>query len=160
MIVVDPVPFKREMAEKLGATHTYADVAEATDFVRSISDGQGAESAILCMGQPTNADVAHAFDAVAKGGTVVVTGMAALAEPAAIPVHLLMLAGMQKTIRGSLFGMCSPAVDILRQIDLYRAGKLKLDEMITRRYPLDAVNVAVDDLVQGRNIRGVVMHDG
>ena len=159
VIVVDPVPFKREMAEKLGATHTYADVAEATDFVRSITDGQGAESAILCMGQPTNTDVGQAFAAVAKGGTVVVTGMAAAVEPAAIPVHLLMLAGMQKTIKGSLFGMCNPPVDILRQIDLYRAGKLKLDEMITHRYPLDDVNVAVDDMLAGRNIRGVVMHD-
>ena len=54
--------------------------------------------------------------------------------------------------------MCNPPVDILRQIDLYRAGKLKLDEMITHRYPLDDVNVAVDDLLAGRNIRGVVMH--
>jgi NDMA-dependent alcohol dehydrogenase len=159
VVVVDPVPFKREMAEKLGATHTYADIAEATDFVRSISDGQGAESAILCMGQPTNADVALAFDAVAKGGTVVLTGMASGAEPVGIPIHLLALAGMQKTIKGSLFGMCSPPVDILRQIDLYRAGKLKLDEMITHRYPLDDVNLAVDDLLAGRNIRGVVMHD-
>ncbi len=157
--VVDPVPFKREMAEKLGATHTFADVAEATDFVRSISDGQGAESAILAMGEPTNADVAAAFDAVEKGGTVVLTGMASVHEPVGIPIHLLALAGQQKTITGALFGMCSPPVDILRQIDLYRAGKLKLDEMITRRYALDEINVAVDDLVAGRNIRGVIVHD-
>ncbi|CAB4939526.1 unannotated protein [freshwater metagenome] len=156
VIVVDPVEFKREMATTLGATHTYSTIAEATDFVRSISDGQGAESAILCMGQPTNTDVANAFDAIAKGGTVVVTGMAANSEPAAIPIHLLALGGMQKTIRGALFGMCSPPVDILRQIDLYRAGKLKLDEMITRRYQLDDINSAVDDLAEGRNIRGVV----
>ena len=158
VVAVDPEPFKREMAELLGATHTFADMAEATDFVRSISDGQGADSAILTMGQVTNADVGEAFEAIGKGGTVVVTSMAAMAEPAAIPVHLLMLAGMQKTITSALFGMCSPPVDILRQIDLYRAGKLKLDEMITRRYPLDDVNVAVEDLLEGRNIRGVVVH--
>ena len=52
--VVDPVSFKREMAEKLGATHTFADIAEATDFVRSITDGQGADSAVLAMFEPTN----------------------------------------------------------------------------------------------------------
>ena len=159
VIVVDPVEFKREMAETMGATHTFADMTSATSFVRSISDGQGAESAILCMGHPTNVDVGEAFDAVAKGGTVVVTGMANMTEPAAIPVHLLALAGMQKTLRGALFGMCSPPVDILRQIDLYRAGRLKLDEMITRRYSLDDINVAVDDLLEGRNIRGVIVHD-
>jgi S-(hydroxymethyl)glutathione dehydrogenase/alcohol dehydrogenase len=48
---------------------------------------------------------------------------------------------------------------VLRQIDLYRAGKLRLDEMITRRYALDDVNVAVDDMLEGRNIRGVIVHD-
>jgi S-(hydroxymethyl)glutathione dehydrogenase/alcohol dehydrogenase len=66
---------------------------------------------------------------------------------------------MQKTIKGSLFGMCNPPSDILRQIDLYRAGKLRLDEMITRRYSLDEINTAVDDLLEGRNIRGVIVHD-
>ncbi len=108
------------------------------------------------MGKPTNQDVARAFDAIAKGGTVVLTGMADMAEPVGIPIHLLAIAGMQKSIKGALFGMCSPPVDILRQIDLYRAGKLLLDEMITRRYALDDINVAVDDLLEGRNIRGVV----
>lgn len=158
VVAVDPVPFKREMAEKLGATHSFATIAEATDLVRSLTDGQGADAAVLCMGSPTNTDVAEAFAAIGKGGTVVVTGMAAMTEPVGIPVHLLELGGMQKTIRGSLFGMCNPPSDILRQIDLYRAGKLKLDEMITRRYSLDDINVAVDDLLEGRNIRGVVVH--
>lgn len=156
---VDPISFKREMAETLGATHSFATIAEATQFVRSVTDGQGADAAILAMGSPTNTDVAEAFAAIGKGGTVVVTGMAAITEPMGIPVHLLELGGMQKTIRGSLFGMCNPPSDILRQIDLYRAGKLKLDEMITRRYSLDDINVAVDDLLEGRNIRGVIVHD-
>jgi S-(hydroxymethyl)glutathione dehydrogenase/alcohol dehydrogenase len=157
--VVDPVSFKREMAEKLGATHTFADIAEATDFVRSITDGQGADSAVLAMFEPTNGDLAAAFDAVSKGGIVVLTGMARTDEPIGIPIHLLAIAGMQKTIRGNIFGMCNPAVDVLRQIDLYRAGKLRLDEMITRRYALDDINVAVTDMLEGRNIRGVIVHD-
>jgi S-(hydroxymethyl)glutathione dehydrogenase/alcohol dehydrogenase len=157
--VVDPVEFKREMAKKLGATRTFSDLSDATDFVRSISNGQGADSAVLAMGEPTNQDVAAAFDAVGKGGTVVLTGMASMYEPIGIPIHLRAIAGLQKTIKGALFGMCNPKVDILRQIDLYRAGKLKLDEMITRRYCLDDVNAAVDDMLEGRNIRGVVVHD-
>lgn len=159
VVVVDPLSFKREVADTLGATITFATVAEATDYVRSITDGQGADAAILTMGLPTNADVAAAVTAVGKGGTVVLTGMASMREPIGIPVHLLELAGMQKTIRGSLFGMCNPPSDILRQTDLYRAGKLKLDEMITRRYTLDDINTAVDDLLEGRNIRGVIVHD-
>ncbi len=158
IVAVDPVPFKREMAEQLGATHSFADIAEATDFVRSITDGQGADSAILTMDGPTGEDAAAGFDAISKGGTVVVTGMASHHSPPGIPVSLLMLAGMEKRIQGCLFGMCSPAVDILRQIDLYRAGRLKLDELITRRYALDDINDAVTDLLEGRNIRGVVVH--
>jgi NDMA-dependent alcohol dehydrogenase len=157
---VDPVAFKREMAEKLGATHSFAAIADAAAFVRSISDGQGADSAVVAIGEPTNQDVADAFDAVSKGGTVVLTGMARLDEPVGIPVHLLTLAGMQKTIKGALFGMCNPQVDVLRQIDLYRAGKLRLDEMITRRYALDDINEAVEDTLGGRNIRAVIVHDG
>jgi alcohol dehydrogenase (nicotinoprotein) len=158
VVAVDPVAFKRETALKLGATHSFTTVGEATDFVRSITDGQGADAAILTMGSPTNSDVADAFASIAKGGTVVLTAMAAASEPPGIPIHLLELAGMQKTIKGNVFGMCNPPSDILRQIDLYRAGKLKLDEMITRRYPLDEINTAVDDLLAGRNIRGVIVH--
>ena len=158
VVAVDPVPFKREMAERLGATHTFADVAEAADFVRSITNGQGADSAILTMDGPTGDDVAAGFDAVSKGGTVVVTGMASHHTPPGIPISLLMLAGMEKRIQGCLFGMCSPAVDILRQIDLYRAGRLKLDELVTRRYGLAEINDAVTDLLEGRNIRGVITH--
>jgi Zn-dependent alcohol dehydrogenase len=156
VIAVDPVAFKRETALALGATHAFATMAEATSFVRSITDGQGADAAILAMDAPTNGDVAEGFAAIAKGGTVVLTAMAAITEPVGIPVHLLELAGMQKSIRGNVFGMCNPPSDILRQIDLYRAGRLKLDEMITRRYQLDEINQAADDLVEGRIIRGVV----
>jgi len=159
VIAVDPVAFKREVAQTLGATHAFPTLAEATDFVRSISDGQGADSAVLAMADPTNHDVAEAFDAVSKGGTVVLTGMSSVHEPLGLPIDLRLLAGMQKTIKGALFGMCNPKVDVLRQIDLYRAGKLKLDEMITRRYALDDINTAVDDLLEGRNIRGVIVHD-
>jgi S-(hydroxymethyl)glutathione dehydrogenase/alcohol dehydrogenase len=110
------------------------------------------------MGSPTGDDAAAAFDAISKGGTVVVTGMASYHSPPGIPVSLLTLAGMEKRIQGCLFGMCSPAVDILRQIDLYRAGKLRLDELVTRRYALAEINHAVTDLLEGRNIRGVVVH--
>jgi S-(hydroxymethyl)glutathione dehydrogenase/alcohol dehydrogenase len=70
-----------------------------------------------------------------------------------------MLAGYQKRIQGCLYGMGSPAEDILREVALYRAGHLKLDELITARYGIDDINIAVEDLVLGRNIRGVIMHE-
>jgi NDMA-dependent alcohol dehydrogenase len=159
VLAVDPVPFKREMAAKLGATHTFAHIDEAADFGRSITNGQGADSVIITIDVVTGEHVGQAFEAIAKGGTVVITGMASIKEPNSIPVSILMLAGYQKRIQGCLYGMGSPAVEVLREIDLYRAGQLKLDELITTRYRLDDINVAVDDLLEGRNIRGVIIHD-
>jgi S-(hydroxymethyl)glutathione dehydrogenase/alcohol dehydrogenase len=65
----------------------------------------------------------------------------------------------QKRIQGSLFGACSPTADIPRQLELYRSGKLKLDELITTRYTLDQVAQGYEDMHAGRNIRGVILHD-
>jgi NDMA-dependent alcohol dehydrogenase len=158
VIAVDPLPFKREMAGRLGATSTFAAMPEAADFARSITNGQGADSAIVTTDVVTGEQVAQAFDALGKGGTVVVTGMAT-GDPVGMPVNLLMLAGYQKRIQGCLYGMGNPSVEIAREIDLYRAGRLKLDELVTARYGIDEINVAVDDLLAGRNIRGVVVHE-
>jgi len=159
VIAVDPLPFKLEMAAKLGATKTFGHIDEAADYARSITDGQGADSAIVTIDVVTGEHVAQAFDAVAKGGTVVVTGMASVKAHVGIPVSVLTLASYQKRIQGCLYGMGSPAVDVLREIDLYRAGHLNLDELITARYKIDDINRAVDDLIEGRNIRGVIMHE-
>ncbi|MBO0731762.1 MAG: NDMA-dependent alcohol dehydrogenase [Acidimicrobiaceae bacterium] len=158
VIAVDPIPFKLEFAAKLGATHAFSHIDEAADFARSITDGQGADSVIVTIDVVTGEHVGQAVNALAKGGTAVITGMASLKEPSSIPVNILMLAGYQKRIQGCLYGTGSPNVEVLREIDLYRAGQLKLDELVTTRYRLDDINLAVDDLLAGRNIRGVINH--
>jgi S-(hydroxymethyl)glutathione dehydrogenase/alcohol dehydrogenase len=55
--------------------------------------------------------------------------------------------------------MCNPLLDIPRLLDLYRAGRLKLDELITRKYSLDEINHGYQDLDDGKLIRGVVVHE-
>ena len=159
VIAVDPMPFKLEMAAKLGATATFPDIEPAADFARSVTDGQGADSVIITIDLVRGEHVGQAVNAIGKGGTVVVTGMASIKEPHLIPVNILMLAGYQKRIQGCLYGAGSPALEVLREIDLYKAGRLKLDELITARYRIDDINVAVDDLLAGRNIRGVIVHE-
>jgi len=159
VVAVDPLPFKREMAGRLGATHAFADMVEATDFVRSVTNGQGADSAIVTTDTVTGDHVAQAFEAIGKGATVVVTGMALGGQSTGIPIDLLMLTGYQKRIQGCLYGMGNPSVEILREVDLYRSGRLKLDELVTARYALDEIDVAVDDLLRGQNIRGVIVHE-
>lgn len=75
------------------------------------------------------------------------------------PVPLSELTLMQKRIQGSLYGACAPTRDILRQIDLYRTGGLKLEELITRRYSLEEVAQGYADMHAGKLIRGVIIND-
>jgi len=104
-------------------------------------------------------DVVSAATAViGKGGTVVITG---LADPAKLTVHVsgTDLTLNQKTIKGTLFGSMNPQYDIVRLLRLYDAGQLKLDELITNTYSLEDVNKGYQDLRDGKNIRGVIIHD-
>jgi len=65
----------------------------------------------------------------------------------------------EKTIKGTLFGSANPQYDIVRLLRLYDAGKLKLDELVTQRYSLDEINQGYQDLLDGKNIRGVMVHE-
>ncbi|MBC3191713.1 NDMA-dependent alcohol dehydrogenase [Pseudonocardia sp. C8] len=158
VIAVDPVPFKRESALKLGATHAFADIAEAADFARSLTDGQGADSTIVTVGILRSKHVGQALESVRKAGTVVVTGLgdSVIAE-GDINLHQLTL--YQKRLQGSLFGASAPLADIPAQLEMYRRGTLKLEELITTRYTLDQVPQGYDDMNAGRNLRGVVVFD-
>ncbi len=66
---------------------------------------------------------------------------------------------MQKRLQGSLFGESNPRRDIPNYLRMYQAGRLKLDELITREYTLDQVAQAYEDMHAGRNIRGVIVFD-
>ena len=90
---------------------------------------------------------------------MVVTG---LADPAKATIQLsgAILTLFEKRIQGSLFGSGDPFHDIPRMVELYRAGDLKLDELITATYTLDEVNQGYQDLLDGKNIRGVILHSG
>jgi len=155
IIAVDPVPFKRELAEKLRATESFDDIAAAGDFARSVTNGQGADSAIVTVGVTTGEHVAAAFATIRKGGICVVTGIGNFAETATnIPLMDLTLS--QKRIQGSLYGQCNPSRDIPRQLALYLNGNLKLDELITARYTLDQVAQGYQDMKAGKNLRGII----
>ena len=158
VIAVDPLANKREVAEQLGATHSAADAGQAQQLVTELTRGVGADQALITVGVVTEDVIDAAFAAVRKHGTVVVTG---LAGPAKKNIHLssFELTLFQKRLEGALFGGGNPFDDIPLMLDLYRAGKLKLDELITTRYRLEDVNQGYEDLLEGRNIRGVLIHE-
>ena len=102
--------------------------------------------------------VGNAFNAVGKGGRVVITGLNKLMAPTIqLPGTILTL--FRKSVIGSLFGDCNPTTDIPKILGLYQAGDIKLDEIITRTYRLDEVNEGYDDLMNGKNVRGVIVHE-
>ncbi|OBF86081.1 alcohol dehydrogenase [Mycobacterium sp. 852002-51163_SCH5372311] len=157
VVVVDPVALKRDTALKFGATHAFESAAAAAAKVTELSWGQGADQAIVTVGIVDEAVISAAFDVVGKGGTVVVTG---LADPAKATIHVsgAMLTLNEKTIRGTLFGSANPQYDIVRLLRLYDAGQLKLDELVTTKYRLEDVNQGYQDLRDGKNIRGIIIH--
>ena len=71
-------------------------------------------------------------------------------------INLFELAMWQKQVRGVVFGAANPRFDIPNLLALYKAGQLKLDELITRSYPLDQINQGYQDMLDGVNIRGVL----
>lgn len=158
VVVVDPVDFKRETALKFGATHAFATAAEAAEKVKELTWGQGADEALILVGTVDEEVVQAATAVIGKGGTVVITG---LADPTKLTVHVsgADLTLNQKTIKGSLFGSANPQYDIVRLLRMYDAGDLKLDELVTQTYTLEQVNEGYQDLRDGKNIRGVILHD-
>ena len=157
VVVVDPAPSKKTWAPQFGATEVFDNFAEADAFVKSITNGQGADSAIVTIGVVTNEHIGQAYGAIRKAGTVVVTGVSSERESGPIPgFNAISVAMFQKRIQGALYGMGSPRDAMPELLNLYSAGRLKLDELITKRYTLDDINQAYADMRAGVNIRGVV----
>lgn len=158
VIAVDPIAFKREKAEEFGATHAVETMEEATELAKSFTNGQGADSAIITVGVIKPEYVGQAMASIRKAGTVVVTALGNIADTAPLPVSLADVTLFQKRIQGAMFGASNPNWDILRQLQLYREGVLKLDELVTKTYTLDEIAQGYQDMHDGKNIRGVIKY--
>src|SRR6201996_1787638 len=158
IVVVDIEPTKRDKAIQFGATHFATSMEEAIQLVGEITRGVMADSAILTPGKLEGPMINDALNAVRKGGAVVATALASMSDVTpTLPLTLFTL--FQKRLLGSLYGEANPRADIPRLISLYRSGKLMLDEAVTTEYKLNDINEAYDDMLAGRNIRGVIIHD-
>jgi len=155
VIAIDPVEFKREQAMKLGATHAFASVEEAAGAIGELTQGVMCDRVVLAAGVVHGDMVEPALALTSKGGTLVVTGVAPATESDA-QLNLMMLSMMNKEVKGTIFGSMNPREAIPRLLSMYREGVLHLDELVTRRYSLDEVNQGYADMLEGRNIRGVI----
>ena len=123
--------------------------------VKEITSGLGADYTFEVYGSAETVETAYAM--ARKGGTIVVVGIAPIGDkPVINPVSLVR---DEKVLKGSYYGSARCHVDMPKIVDLYLSGRLDLDALITRRYKLEDVNRAFDDLVQGGIGRGVIVFE-
>ena len=151
IIALDPVPEKRAIAEKLGATHSFDALSEtAVAEVVELTKG-GVHHAIEAVGRPQSAETT--VKVLRRGGTATILGMMPLSEKVGLSAMDL-LSG--KRLQGGIMGYNRFPVDIPRLVDFYQRGLLDLDTIIAERLPLDQINHAFDELRKGDATRSVI----
>ncbi len=158
IIAVDINENKLKLAQQFGATVLIlADPADkgllhVAEKVKQICGGRGADYAFECTAIPALGAAPLAM--VRNAGTAV--QVSGIEEEITIDMRLF---EWDKTYINPLYGKCRPQVDFPKIMQLYQNGQLKLDEMITRTYPLKDLQIAFDDLLNGRNAKGVIVFE-
>jgi S-(hydroxymethyl)glutathione dehydrogenase/alcohol dehydrogenase len=152
IIAIDTLPWKRELARDFGATDLIdASTGDAVAQVRELTGG-GVEHAFEAIGLKVTAE--QAFGMLERGGTATVIGMVPEGEKIEIPGSDLL---DEKKIQGSNMGSNRFRVDMPRYVDLYLQGRLKLDELVSERIELDAVNEGFAAMRRGEVARSVII---
>lgn len=157
VFAVEPVEWKRDQALKFGATHVYPDINAALMGIAEVTYGLMAQKVIITVGKLDGADVDSYLTITAKGGTCVLTAIGSLVDTQ-VTLNLAMLTLLQKNIQGTIFGGGNPHYDIPKLLSMYKAGKLNLDAMVTTAYKLEQINDGYQDMLNGKNIRGVIRY--
>jgi Zn-dependent alcohol dehydrogenase len=153
IVVVDTNPAKQGISVELGATDFVCPEA-GSDAVKAVKDlglGDGVDHSFECVGQPTL--VRQAIDMLGWGGTCTLLGVPRLGTEASFVIASLY---NDKSILGCRYGTSRPHHDIPLIAGLYLDGRFRLDEMVSRTYPLASIAEAVEDLRAGRLNRGVL----
>lgn len=153
IIAIDIYDSKLEWAAKFGATHfVNASKEDVVEAVRKIT-GDGVDYSFEAAGNVKAMELAYKL--ARRGGVVTIVGVERGGVDIRIPA--LDLHMTEKTIKGCYYGSSSPRLDSLRYLRLYKAGKLLLDELVTKTYSLDDINEVFRDMEAGSIIRGVVI---
>jgi S-(hydroxymethyl)glutathione dehydrogenase / alcohol dehydrogenase len=153
IIAVDVMDSKLEFARKFGATETAN--ALQCDVVATLKAYTRIGPDYVFDSVGSGMTIAQALQAVRPGGAAIVAGMHAAKLDVSIPAGNLIF--QNKRLLGSFFGSLRPLVDIPKLVELYRAGRLPVNELITQRYSLDQVAQAFADMQAGTIARGVII---
>ena len=153
VIAVDTNPGKEAFARQFGATHFICPDGPDFDLVAAVKEicPNGVDYVFECVG--STALIKTSTDLLDWGGTLVMLGVPKMGSEASFVVNTMY---NDKTIMGCRYGSARPQYDIPLMVRLYQAGRLKLDELVTRRYSLDDINQGYQDMRDGRNIRGII----
>ncbi len=154
IIAVDVRETKLAAAKDFGATHgVNSSKQDAVEAVLNLTEGRGADYTFVTVGNSTV--ISQASLMVHSSGVVVVAGM-----PGNDDVKFTLNAHDMtcgRTLIGSKMGSTRLTVDVPRLVELYQQGRLKLDELITQRYPLEKINEAIISMEQGEALRNVII---
>ena len=154
LIALDLVPSKLDTAKAFGATHAVnAGDADAIAQVKALTNGRGADYVFVTVGSGKAIDQGLAM--MRQGGTLVLVGMPAYGVK--LTLEAADFAGSEQHIMGSKMGSTRLRVDVPKLVALYKDGRLKLDELVTKEYPLEEINEAVAAVKRGEALRNVIV---
>ena len=154
IIAADPLPEKRAMAMKLGATDVVDALADdAAAQIQELTKG-GVDHAIEAVGRPASGTLA--VKSLKRGGTATILGMMPLQHSVGLSAMDL-LSG--KKLQGAIMGGNRFPVDIPRLVDFYMRGLLDLDTIISETIPLERINEGFDQMKRGDSARSVIVFD-
>jgi S-(hydroxymethyl)glutathione dehydrogenase/alcohol dehydrogenase len=154
IIAADPLPEKRAMALKLGATDVVDALADdAAAQIQELTKG-GVDHAIEAVGRPASGTLA--VKSLKRGGTATILGMMPLQHSVGLSAMDL-LSG--KKLQGAIMGGNRFPVDIPRLVDFYMRGLLDLDTIISETISLERINEGFDQMKRGDSARSVIVFD-
>jgi S-(hydroxymethyl)glutathione dehydrogenase/alcohol dehydrogenase len=156
IIAMDMLDDRMKKALSFGATHTVnAGRKDAVDAVRELTGGIGVDFAFVTVG--SMAAIRQGMVITASRGTTVIIGLPPASEQLCFsPLEII---PTEKNIIGGFMGAANLKRDIPRLVTLYQTGRLKLDELITGRYPLERINEAIKSTEKGEGLRNVIMFE-
>jgi S-(hydroxymethyl)glutathione dehydrogenase/alcohol dehydrogenase len=153
IVGVDVLENKLDLAREFGATHTINTARQDVQEEVIRITGHGVDASIVAVGNTTA--MRQAIEVLAKQGVAVMLGLPGTGET--FPVDPALLMQGERRVVGSRYGSGNPAVEFPKMVELARAGRLKLEELVTKRYDLDEADEAFRALAAGEQARGLIV---
>jgi S-(hydroxymethyl)glutathione dehydrogenase/alcohol dehydrogenase len=156
IVAVDVSPAKLATAVAFGATDTVdATATDPANAVRDLTAQRGADVAFEALGQGRT--IEQTVDMTRRGGQAVLVGIPRLDVMLTLPAMLGVVL-QERTIKGCWYGSSDIRRDVPRLVGLYRDGRLRLEELVSRRIDLSEVNEALEALKAGEGSRSVIVY--